>query len=237
MRPALHANILRHRSQRARRLYNRPHTFSLGRLLMIILVGSILFIPGLILTILGIQQAKDTDSMSPGKGIMYKAIGPTMCTLGVGMLFGAVVYYCCYGMGDQTRREANQQGSVMSSDSKGNQGTHASIRSHHENGSHLGSPDGVIRRPSYKGEHHSPRHIHHHTSQHQYHANMGSDEEAVPLAPSENFSTIDSSSPSKPMVSITVEDVSDSALRHSPSNAEETELMINGGVRTDSVKV
>ncbi|XP_046552997.1 uncharacterized protein LOC124262537 [Haliotis rubra] len=179
MRPALHANMLRHRSQRARRLYNRPHTFSLSRLLMIILVGSILFIPGLTLTILGIQQAKETDSMSPGKGIMYKAVGPIMCTLGVGMLFGAVVYYCCYGMGDQIRRDANQQSSVMSSESKGNQGTHASIRSHHENGSHLGSPDGVIRRPSYKGEHHSP--LHHHTSHHhQYHANMGSDEEAVP---------------------------------------------------------
>ena len=67
MRPAVHASILRNRSQRVRRVM-RPHSFSMRRLLVLAFIGSIFFIPGIVLTIVGLEKTtEEMDAMKNGQ--------------------------------------------------------------------------------------------------------------------------------------------------------------------------
>ncbi|KAK6187243.1 hypothetical protein SNE40_005310 [Patella caerulea] len=150
MRPGLHGNLLRNRGQRSRRLHNRPHTFSLSRLLMMVFVGAIMFIPGLALTIIGLQT-ESLEKMAPGERIMYRALGPAMCVLGIGTLFGAAVYYCCYAVGSPNTRQqggSSNHCSMVSGDSE----RHKHHHHHHGENGHSGNTSDhahTHRRASY----------------------------------------------------------------------------------------
>ncbi|XP_076458482.1 uncharacterized protein LOC143292184, partial [Babylonia areolata] len=151
MRPAVHASILRtNRSQRARRVM-RPHSFSMRRLLLLAFIGSLFFIPGIVLTIVGLEKtAEEMDTMVPGKRIMYQAVGPALTSLGVAFLFSACVYYYWYGTGRPTRLPGgSHQKSFHSStnsdhDHHGHHGHHGHHHHHHHHveADQLETPDG-----------------------------------------------------------------------------------------------
>lgn len=76
MRPALHANILRNRNQRAHRINSppRPHTFSMTRLLLMVLIGAIIFIPGIALTVLGFQNKDEVTTNTPAATLTWVCV-------------------------------------------------------------------------------------------------------------------------------------------------------------------
>ncbi|CAG5122449.1 unnamed protein product, partial [Candidula unifasciata] len=55
MRPAVHASFLRNRGLHQKRR-KRTHVFSPLRLVILVVSGVLLFIPGLVLTIVGLQN-------------------------------------------------------------------------------------------------------------------------------------------------------------------------------------
>jgi len=65
MRPAVYASVMRTRKPERRRVKSTPHVFSWKRLSMMILVGVVLFLPGLVVTILGIESEEHIAEM-PG---------------------------------------------------------------------------------------------------------------------------------------------------------------------------
>ncbi|ESO87479.1 hypothetical protein LOTGIDRAFT_235122 [Lottia gigantea] len=131
MRPGLHGNLLRNSRQRSHRLNsNRPHTFSLSRLLMMVFVGAIMFIPGLTLTVIGLQKAAKNE-LQPAERVMYKVVGPSLCVLGLGTLLAAGIYYCCYAVGDDGRRKNNSHHAALVSQE--------SERHHHHHHHHHGN--------------------------------------------------------------------------------------------------
>ncbi|XP_033750214.1 uncharacterized protein LOC117334618 [Pecten maximus] len=103
MRPAVYASVVRNRKQNARRIRLRAPQFSLRRVMVMVFVGGALFIPGLILTILGVENEGDTEKDTPEKKVMYTVIGPAGCALGVIVLIAAVLYYFCYGFSTITQ--------------------------------------------------------------------------------------------------------------------------------------
>ncbi|XP_076447029.1 uncharacterized protein LOC143284210 [Babylonia areolata] len=102
MRPAVHASILRNRPNRPRPVL-RPHTFSLKRLLLLGVVGCVIFIPGIVISIVGLENTAEVEAMEPGRRIMYQAIGPALTMLGLVFLFCSCIYYYCYGVGESNR--------------------------------------------------------------------------------------------------------------------------------------
>ena len=63
----MHASILRNRSQRVRRVM-RPHSFSMRRLLLLAFIGSLFFIPGIVLTIVGLEKTEvEMEIMTNGQ--------------------------------------------------------------------------------------------------------------------------------------------------------------------------
>ncbi|XP_055876476.1 uncharacterized protein LOC129924597 isoform X3 [Biomphalaria glabrata] len=126
MRPAVHANILRNRSNR-RRMRMRKHVFSAKRLLLMVFLGIVLFIPGLALTIVGLDN-RDSDYSNMGEAprIMYQAIGPVMCCVGAAVMFASCIYFYCYGTGPQPTPAANSQTQGLSESEQDDKG---SIRS------------------------------------------------------------------------------------------------------------
>ncbi|KAL8574455.1 hypothetical protein ACOMHN_041224 [Nucella lapillus] len=195
MRPAVHASILRtNRSQRTRRVL-RPHSFSMRRLLLLAFIGSLFFIPGIVLTIVGLEKTtEEMDSMTSGKRIMYQAVGPALASLGVAFLFSACVYYYCYGTGDPARVPggAHQKSFHSSTNSDhdhhhhGHHGHHHGHHHHHHKGhhDHLDTPDGEggRRKLSFKEEeNHTPRPSPRHRGAREEEEGE-EDEEQVPLA-------------------------------------------------------
>ena len=69
MRPAVQISILHNRSQRSQRVRGRPHTFSLNRLLMLVLIGAVFFIPGLALTVIGVQKYSGIYDLPEGQKV------------------------------------------------------------------------------------------------------------------------------------------------------------------------
>ncbi|XP_059142689.1 uncharacterized protein LOC131930290 isoform X2 [Physella acuta] len=126
MRPAVHASILRNRGPR-RRMRMRKHVFSPRRLLMMVFCGVILFIPGLALTIVGLQQTEGANNeLNEVQKIFYQAIGPAMCTLGAAIMFASCIYFYCYGTGPQPSPPPNNQTQGLSESEQDEKG---SIRS------------------------------------------------------------------------------------------------------------
>ncbi|XP_041362196.1 uncharacterized protein LOC121378191 [Gigantopelta aegis] len=225
MRPAVQASILRNRTQIPRRMRGRPHTFSLNRLLMLVLIGAIFFIPGLALTVIGVQKYSGVYDLPEGQKVMFKGIGPAMCTFGVGLLVGAGIYYCCYGLGEglgSRALAASHEGSMISNESR--PGKQSSLLDHQENGN---SPMGT---PDVKDKKHHRHHRHHHHYHHHPQQRVVFNEESVPLASCENISDINNLTP-QPPVSIVVEEPSDT--RPSPSD-DVSEHVINGDIRAPS---
>ncbi|KAH9513128.1 hypothetical protein Btru_035938 [Bulinus truncatus] len=125
MRPAVHANILRRGNRRRMRM--RKHVFSPRRLLLMVFMGIVLFIPGLALTIVGLDKNEsDYTSMGDAQRIMYQAIGPVMCCVGAAVMFASCIYFYCYGTGPQPTPAATSQTQALSESEQDDKG---SIRS------------------------------------------------------------------------------------------------------------
>nr|KAG5714863.1 hypothetical protein BaRGS_000351 [Batillaria attramentaria] len=200
----------------------RPHTFSMRRLLMLASIGAVFFIPGIVLTIVGLEKTEEEEEqMQGGQRIMYQAVGPAFTTLGVAFLFSACVYYYCYGTGESNRMPggSHQVNSSINSDPahhhhghhhRGHHHHHHHHLHHHHNGSQLNTPDGSVRRLSFKDEvlgHADP---------------AIRQEEQVPLAPPEYDSLH-----SPPPVAIRVDRAPDVP---GEDEAQEREQLVNGEV-------
>ena len=61
MRPAACASVMRNRKPQRRRPRSGVHTFSWQRFFLLLIGGLFLFIPGLVVTIIGIYDEKDAD--------------------------------------------------------------------------------------------------------------------------------------------------------------------------------
>lgn len=68
MRPAVYASVMRNRKSGTRRVYPTPHRFSWQRFFAMLFVGAVLFIPGLIVTIIGIEHTDNLDDI-PGDSV------------------------------------------------------------------------------------------------------------------------------------------------------------------------
>ncbi|XP_069123964.1 uncharacterized protein [Argopecten irradians] len=128
MRPAVYASVVRSRKQNARRIRLRAPQFSLRRVMLMVFVGGALFIPGLILTILGVENEGGTEKDTPEKKVMYTVIGPAACALGVIVLIAAFLYYFCYGFSTmaQPRHSTTSGGSTHHGHS-----SYSSVKSSH----------------------------------------------------------------------------------------------------------
>ncbi|KAH3863725.1 uncharacterized protein LOC127866637 [Dreissena polymorpha] len=94
MRPAVYASVMRNRKPGARRRpKSAPHVFSWQRFFLIVFLGTVSFIPGLIVTIIGIHVPG-----VPGDEVFFKYIGPASLAVGVGLIAAAGLYYCCWGV-------------------------------------------------------------------------------------------------------------------------------------------
>ncbi|CAL1543149.1 unnamed protein product [Lymnaea stagnalis] len=126
MRPAVHANILRNRGPR-RHMRMRKHVFSARRLMIMVFSGVFLFIPGLVLTIVGLDNSEsDYHNMGEAPKIFYQAIGPAMCCIGAAIMFASCIYFYCYGTGPQPSPPPNNQSQGLS---ESEQDDKSSIRS------------------------------------------------------------------------------------------------------------
>lgn len=168
MRPAVIASVARNRKAGAQRIRLMSPQFSGRRFIVMIFVGTLIFAPGVALTILGISNDKKIDELSPEHSVLYKVIGPAACGVGVCILIAAVMYYFCYGVSNVTR---SRHQSVLHNHpniytlSYKEQTT--SSGSHHRHSSHSSShshqQDALIEDEKHRHRHH--RHHHHKKSQ------------------------------------------------------------------------
>ncbi|XP_021346645.1 uncharacterized protein LOC110446025 [Mizuhopecten yessoensis] len=166
MRPAVYASVVRNRKQNARRIRLRAPQFSLRRVMVMVFVGGVLFIPGLILTILGVENEENMDKESPEQKVMYTVIGPAGCALGVIVLVAAVLYYFCYGFSTITQP---RHSTVSGGGSHHGHSAYSSVKSSH--GHSEDKSNGEARnhsRPSNKRSNSSSSNQshHHHQSPH-----------------------------------------------------------------------
>lgn len=158
MRPAVIASVARNRKQGAKRIRLMSPQFSGRRFIVMIFVGTLIFAPGVAMTILGISNDEDIDDLSPAHGVLYKVIGPAACGIGICILIAAVMYYFCYGLANTTRPRHHQ--STTSSGSHHNrQSSHSSSHSHSH--SHP-QQDALI---DNEKQHRHKQHRHHHSKQ------------------------------------------------------------------------
>ncbi|GFN98407.1 hypothetical protein PoB_002491300 [Plakobranchus ocellatus] len=151
MRPAVHASILSSRTQAgSRHRANQRHQFSGRRLLIMVLCGVLLFIPGLALTVVGLEGSdKEDTKVNSRVQFVYRAVGPLMCAVGALVMFASCIYFYCYGTGPQG--PGGQHHDVEHDGGSGTKGTHSNS--------------------SRSKSHHSSHHSHHHQSHHHYHHN------------------------------------------------------------------
>lgn len=97
MRPAVYASVMRNRKSGVRRVYPTPHRFSWQRFFVMLFVGAVLLIPGLIVTIIGIEYTDNLEDI-PGDTVLYKFIGPASLACGVCLICASGLYYCCWGV-------------------------------------------------------------------------------------------------------------------------------------------
>ncbi|XP_060553184.1 uncharacterized protein LOC132714349 isoform X2 [Ruditapes philippinarum] len=97
MRPAVYASVMRNRKSGTRRVLPTPHVYSWQRFFVMLFVGAVLFIPGLIVTIIGIEYNDNLDEI-PGDRVLYKFIGPASLACGVCLICASGIYYCCWGV-------------------------------------------------------------------------------------------------------------------------------------------
>ena len=62
----MYASVLRSRKPGARRIQQGDHTFSWRRFFMMVFAGAVLFIPGLIVTVLGLNSENIASSPEDG---------------------------------------------------------------------------------------------------------------------------------------------------------------------------
>ncbi|KAK3751038.1 hypothetical protein RRG08_044616 [Elysia crispata] len=153
MRPAVHASILSQRTQsNSRHRANQRHQFSGRRLLIMVLCGILLFIPGLVLTIVGLEATdKGEAKLDSRVQFVYRAVGPLMCTVGSLVMFASCIYFYCYGTGPQG---PGGQHDIEHDGASGSKGSSGRSKSHHS---------------SHHSHHHSQSS--HHQSQHHHHHN------------------------------------------------------------------
>ncbi|KAL4240724.1 hypothetical protein ACF0H5_001512 [Mactra antiquata] len=96
MRPAVYASVMRNRKTGARRVNSAPHRFCKRRFCLMLSSGVGLFIPGLIVTIIGLENVDNYDNI-PGDSVLYKFIGPLSLACGICLICVAGIYYCCWG--------------------------------------------------------------------------------------------------------------------------------------------
>lgn len=128
MRPAVIASVARNRKSGAgaQRIRLLTPEFSGKKFIVMIFVGTIIFAPGLALTIVGISNEKAVENLSPAHSLLYKVIGPAACGIGVCIIFAAIMYYFCYGTSNMTR---SRHQSTTSSGSHHRQSSHSSSHS------------------------------------------------------------------------------------------------------------
>ncbi|XP_064616191.1 uncharacterized protein LOC135480308 [Liolophura sinensis] len=101
MRPAVQASVLRNRVKRVRRITPQgPHRFSLRRLLLLTGIGTVIFISGVGFSVVGYEKGRPDPHLTAEQAEMYRALGPIGCVVGTALLFGACMYYYCFGTGD-----------------------------------------------------------------------------------------------------------------------------------------
>lgn len=69
MRPAVIASVARNRKQGAQRIRLMSPQFSGRRFIVMIFVGTLIFAPGVALTILGISNDDEISQVSPAQGV------------------------------------------------------------------------------------------------------------------------------------------------------------------------
>ncbi|BFZ17876.1 hypothetical protein BsWGS_20915 [Bradybaena similaris] len=111
MRPAVHASFLRNRGLHHKRR-KRTHVFSPLRLVTLLVSGVLLFIPGLALTIVGLQNLERTD-LNEVQKVMYHAAGPVMGCVGIVLMFASCIYFNCYGTVPQTSAPMSNQEQIL----------------------------------------------------------------------------------------------------------------------------
>ncbi|VDI57709.1 uncharacterized protein LOC143045852 [Mytilus galloprovincialis] len=158
MRPAVIASVARNRKgQGAKRIRLMSPQFSGRRFIVMIFVGTLIFAPGVAMTILGINNDEDIDNLSPAHGVLYKVIGPAACGIGICVLIAAVMYYFCYGLANTTR--PRHQSTTSSGSHHNRQSSHSSSHSHSH--SHP-QQDALIENEK---QHRHKQHRHHHSKQ------------------------------------------------------------------------
>ena len=67
MRPGVYASVMRNRKTSSRRVTHQPHKFAWRRFFIMAFIGAVLFIPGLIVTIIGLDSSDEIDSVEGDK--------------------------------------------------------------------------------------------------------------------------------------------------------------------------
>ncbi|GFS08909.1 hypothetical protein ElyMa_003024700 [Elysia marginata] len=140
-------NIVSQRAQSSsRHRANQRHQFSGRRLLIMVLCGILLFIPGLVLTIVGLETNDKGDAKLDSRlQFVYRALGPLMCTVGSLVMFASCIYFYCYGTGPQG--PGGQHHDIEHDGASGSKGSSGRSKSHHS---------------SHHSHHHSQSQHHHH---------------------------------------------------------------------------
>ncbi|BFZ03487.1 hypothetical protein BsWGS_06526 [Bradybaena similaris] len=183
--------ISRNRGHRRNRRKDQ-HVFSARRLLLMAFCGIMLFVPGLALTIVGLENSEaEQQSMNEVQKIIYRVVGPSMSTVGAIVMFASCLYFYCYGTNPQPPQQIGSQHQSFSEPDPEDKG---SIRSkqrdhghhHHFNQQNNGravdvnTPDSDCRRNFKLQDNTSPIIAPHRTSV--------TTEEEVPLAKIEDVS-------------------------------------------------
>lgn len=69
MRPAVYASIARNRKQGARRIPLRVPAFSARKLIVMLFLGGLIFVPGITFTVLGLEEVHGSQSFSPAERV------------------------------------------------------------------------------------------------------------------------------------------------------------------------